>query len=177
VLTRLLIASILVGLSYVPVAALEQTCRGQDIKFSAPENRLVITDVAITRGFTNCPVLTDDIGRTFAAVPRQRVYVWFRLEGTETFLEQVGPNDLFEATIYRTGDVVEGVSPLEIRRPRINVEAARAETLSNAGHFDWRMRTDIAAFNVPGIYTLTLWFAGRRICLQGGPCALIFRVE
>ena len=156
--------------------ALEQECRGQDIKQIAQPGMLVISEAAITRTLADCPTVQDDIGTEFAAIPHQSVFLWFRVEGRRGFLDTIQRRDRFRLRVTRRDDVAEGSSPLQIFDPYFNIPALRNEAEQYGGYFDWRFRANIKAFYVPGEYRMQVTFGGKPVCFSGGNCELKFRV-
>lgn len=173
VLGASLLSQLLLGHSVV----FAEECAPNAVSRVAKGNALAVTEVAINKEFTACPA--TDIGRLFSFAAGERVYFWFRIEGTAQFAQTAHGRNDFGVRLHQVGGSAENTRRLRLRRSRIDLTSIRQEAAlpGNSGYFDWRLFADAGAFSVPGTYLLELTYGGKKICFRQGACALSFSVK
>lgn len=153
-------------------------CTAQHHFDNQPPGQLVITEYAFSYRKSDCP--TDRIAAD-APIGIGRgttLYIWLRLQGDLIYLSKSQSGRSLRASFYLdTGGrlVYQKALPLgEIDRAKTVAEAN-----SFGGIFDWRVRAEKWAFQIPGDYVLWIEQANQMVCPMkdaGRDCSISFRV-
>jgi hypothetical protein len=169
------LALVLTVFAAVPPTRAQETCR-PDLLIGGPSGALTITQHAVVRQLgRNCPVLANEPDAVIYR-SRQRVHIWYRLEGDLTYLHTVQPSDRFSARLWRLGEAVSSNELLTLSNDTLNVVATSGEAAVTGGRFDWRFHVNFVPL-LPGTYRLQLFHGGRMLCRLDELCDVTIEVQ
>jgi hypothetical protein len=155
-------------------------CKDQDVRRSAPQGELVITEFAVTYHRSPCPTERVDIQTPISVRHGIPLWLWIRLEGNLAYLKSRYSRLEVYMVVAR---LVENVHvPEFIPLSSIDRDQARgeAEIDGNRGYFDWRMDGYKAYFFIPGTYAVEFAQGDKHICFNTGyqrTCRIEFIVQ
>jgi hypothetical protein len=145
-------------------AARSVECTPQAIVTPHPRPGAVITDVALTRAYSDCPNARLDYRTPVTLRVGAVLYIWMRLQGDQGYLQTRESQLPISFSLARYNESVF-VSHGVFGQQYISNSEAMAETVINDGLFDWRLDANKVRFDRPGEYLLTVQQGRSTICV------------